>query len=421
VAVAATSLIGACGAPGDDADVVHGQVIEVLAVWDDGEAASFRAVLDHFERSSGARVRYTSTEGEDIAEVLDGRLAGSDVPDLAVLPLPSLLEQYATEGVIEPLDDVVNDEIGHRYPAVWLDLATVEGNLYGVWFKAAHKSLVWYDVATFERLGLVPPTDLDGLEATARSLSRAGVTPFALGAGDPWTITDWFENLYLRVAGPEAYDALAERRMPWTHPTVHRTLRLLGRLLAEDRVAGGASGASETTFPQSVRQVFGPGEGPAMLAGGDFVAGFVTQSTDAALGIDADVFLFPEASDSGRLVVGGGDAVVMIRRSPAAEALVRHLAGAEAAQVWAARDGFLSPNQDVSLESYPDERTRNVARSLLEAGDDFRFDLSDLQPAAFGGARGAGMFQILQDFLADPTDVEGTARRLEDAATATAR
>ncbi len=37
----------------------------------------------------------------------------------------------------------------------------------------------------------------------------------------------------------------------------------------------------------------------------------------------------------------------------------------------------------------------------------FRFDLSDLQPAAFGGTVGQGEWKILQDFLKNPTNVTG--------------
>jgi alpha-glucoside transport system substrate-binding protein len=43
----------------------------------------------------------------------------------------------------------------------------------------------------------------------------------------------------------------------------------------------------------------------------------------------------------------------------------------------------------------------------------FRFDLSDLQPAAFGSD---AMFSIMQDFLRNPDDVDGAAQKLETAA-----
>jgi hypothetical protein len=64
------------------------------------------------------------------------------------------------------------------------------------------------------------------------------------------------------------------------------------------------------------------------------------------------------------------------------------------------------------LDIYPDEITRTTAGALAEA-ETFRFDLSDLTPSAFGGDQ---MFTILQDFLKNPDDVDGTATKLEAAA-----
>jgi alpha-glucoside transport system substrate-binding protein len=52
---------------------------------------------------------------------------------------------------------------------------------------------------------------------------------------------------------------------------------------------------------------------------------------------------------------------------------------------------------------------------LLAAGGNFRFSLSDLAPASFGGTEGRGMRKILQEFLIN-RDVNKTAARLEQAA-----
>ena len=46
----------------------------------------------------------------------------------------------------------------------------------------------------------------------------------------------------------------------------------------------------------------------------------------------------------------------------------------------------------------------------------FRFDLSDLQPSAFGGTVGQGEFKLFQDFVKNPSDVNGIAAQLEAAA-----
>jgi alpha-glucoside transport system substrate-binding protein len=426
VAVGATllslaALAAACTdpSPGRGGPPLGGDAeVEVLAVWEGGEAASFTRVLERFEDLSGASARYTSTAGVDLAEVLDARLASGDVPEVAIVPLPAIIERYARSGDLVPLDGIVAAELLDDVGRTWQELATVDGSVFGVWFKAAHKSLVWYRIDALERSGLVPPAELDGLVSLAGALSAAGTPAFAVGAADAWTLTDWFENLYLRIAGPERYDDLAERRLPWTDETVVRSLELLGTLLAPEHLAGGPAGALATTFPASVDTVFGPSRGAAMVAGGDFIAGFIADGTGSELGVDADVFLFPELPGAGRRVVGGGDAVVLLRRSPAADELVRFLASAEAGETWAALGGFLSPNEQVSLSSYPDDRTRSIARSLLDAGDGFRFDLSDQQPVELGGTAGAGMLAILPWFLDNPDRAEEAAARLEAAAAA---
>ena len=65
--------------------------------------------------------------------------------------------------------------------------------------------------------------------------------------------------------------------------------------------------------------------------------------------------------------------------------------------------------------AYPDDITRTTATALADA-QTFRFDMSDLAPASFGGTPGKGEWKILQDFLSNPSDVNGTASKLESAA-----
>jgi alpha-glucoside transport system substrate-binding protein len=409
-------LVGACTTTPTSTDL-SGEVVEVVAVWQDAEADAFRLVLDGFEAATGATVRFTSTEGEDIAGFLDRRIAAGDPPDVAFLPQPGLLAAYATSGAILPIDDIVGDEVRQRYAREWRRLGSVDGDLYGLWFKAANKSLVWYSVGAFEAAGVVPPTDLNGLGEVAAALTAAGTPAFSVptAPGDAWTLTDLFENLYLRMAGPSRYDGLAAHRIPWTDPSVVEALTALTALLpASHRVAL----PPDADFPASVDAVFSLEPTAAMVVEGDFVPGVAGESA-VELGVDVDVFAFPELRSRDRFVVGGGDAAVLMRSSDAGHALLRHLATPEAAEVWVRQGGFVSPNEDVDLRAYPDATSRRAARSMLDAGGGgFRFDLSDLQPAAFGGTTGAGMWAILQALVDDPSDVSGAAARLEQAAAA---
>lgn len=400
------------GAPPD----LAGVTVEVVAVWQGAEADAFERVLDRFEADTGATVQFTSTAGDDLKAVIDRRLDAGEPPDVAVLPQPGLLEQLARSGALLPIDDIVGAEVRADWSPIWQRLGSVDGELYGVWFKAAHKSLFWYSIAAFERAGVVPPDDLDGLTAVAAALAATGPPAFSLTGhpSDAWTATDWFENVYLRLAGPERYDALAERRLAWTDPTVATTLRTLAALWAPANVTV-AAGPS-TTFPESVSAVFSTDPVAAMVMEGDFVPGVVADTSSAEIGVDVDVFSFPGRFASDRFVVGGGDAAVLMNDTAGGRALLRFLASPRAASTWAAIGGFLSPNQAVDLTVYPDPTTRRIARSLLEAGDGFRFDLSDLQPAAFGGTTDRGMWAELARFAADPTDIDATMARLESAA-----
>jgi hypothetical protein len=105
----------------------------------------------------------------------------------------------------------------------------------------------------------------------------------------------------------------------------------------------------------------------------------------------------------------------MFKDSPAAQALITYLASSEAAEIWAKRGGFASLNKDVDASVYPDPVTQTTAGALSDA-EVFRFDLSDLQPAAFGGTVGQGLFKLFQDFLKNPQDVDGISQQMETAA-----
>jgi ABC-type glycerol-3-phosphate transport system substrate-binding protein len=410
-AVLAASCAGTNSSSG-----LRGDRLEVAAVWSGTEQARFQEVLRAFEQRTGVVVTYTSAS-DGVPTFLQHRLAAGRPPDVALLPQPGLLRQLVDEKAVVPLDDLMGSEIRRNYGPVWQGLGSVNGRSYAVWFKAANKSLIWYNIGVFERAGVVPPQNLDGLLSVAGSVERSGVPAFAVGGADGWTLTDWFANLYLRLAGPARYDLLASHGIPWTDPSVKDTLRLMSRVLAPGLMTGGTAGSLSTTFNQSVTKVFSAPPAAGMVFEGDFVAGAVTGLTKAELGVDADAFTFPSLGQSAPVVMGGGDAAVLMRRSAAGVALMRFLADPQSGSIWASRGGFVSPNLNVDLAVYPDELSRSIARSLLDSGDDFRFGLSDLQPIGFGGVEGQGLRKELKDFLVS-RDVETTASRLETEAKA---
>jgi ABC-type glycerol-3-phosphate transport system substrate-binding protein len=391
-----------------------GGTVEVAASWTGQEQASFAKVLELFTQKTGIKATYTST-GDETATILGTRLQGGNPPDVAMLPQPGLMNDLAGRGQLQAIDDV-GALVDAHYAPVWRKLGMVGNKLYGVWFKAANKSTVWYRTKAFSDAGVQPPTDFDAWLKDAQTLSDAGTTPFALGGAQGWTLTDWFENVYLRSAGPDKYDQLAAHTIPWTDPTVKDALRRLASLWKPAWIAGGVSGALASDFPKSVTTVFADNKA-AMVYEGDFAASVISKETPAKVGTDAKYFLFPAIGSSGKAVMGGGDIAVQMKPTAQAKELMKFLASPEAGDVWAKLGGFTSPNKDVPLSSYADPIARQSATDLTGA-QTFRFDLSDLTPAAFGGTDGQGEWKLLQDFLRDPSNIDGTAAALEAAAAA---
>ena len=160
-------------------------------------------------------------------------------------------------------------------------------------------------------------------------------------------------------------------------------------------------------------QTFSGGDTPkaAMVFSADFAAANIAQ-TKAKVGTDAKVFPFP-AVGAKSPVVTGGDVAVALKDCKASQALLTFLASTDAAKIWAQAGGFISPNKELDQAAYADDVMREIAKALIAAGDDFRFDMSDQAPASFGGKPGQGEWKDLQDFLKNPKDVAGTQAQLE--------
>ncbi|MFC4500336.1 MULTISPECIES: ABC transporter substrate-binding protein [Streptomyces] len=397
---------------------LDGTSLEVAAVWTGPEQANFKKVLAEFEKRTGAKVTFVPAQ-DPIINFLGSKIAGGQPPDVAMLPQPGAIKQAVDKKWATPLGDAALAELKKNYSQGWQDIGAVNGKPYGVYYKAANKSLVWYNAQVFENAGASEPKTWDELLTTAQTVYDSGVTPFSIPGADGWPLTDWFENVYLSQAGPEKYDQLAKHEIKWTDPSVKQALTTLAQVWGKkDYVAGGADGALQTQFPNSVTQVFTGGDQPkaAMVYEGDFVQVNIGQ-TDAKIGTDAKVFPFPKVG-SAAPVVSGGDAAVILKDSEGAQALATFLASPDAAEIQAKLGGYLSPNKNVDLAAYPNDVQRKIAQSLVAAGDDFRFDMSDQAPQAFGGTPGKGEWKDLQDFLKNPTDVAGIQKKLESDAAA---
>jgi alpha-glucoside transport system substrate-binding protein len=386
--------------------------VDVLGIWGDDELESFEAMVAGWPGT----MNFTGTR--DITAQLTIAVEGGNPPDVALPAEIGLFQQFAQEGRLTPLSECngLEDLIRQNYPQSFVDLATVDGELYGFFMKADTKATIFYNPTLFEEHNLEPldaDASFDDLIALSdQILQETDVAPWSRGefanGGTGFPGSDTIQQIFLAEAGEDAYDDVIEGTVPWTDERMRDAWEKFGQLTLTDgyTVQTGAEGINATNFQDAV---FPPFEDPpqaAMVHIGGFAAGFITeQFPDAEAGTDFDVFPFP-----GNVVTGAANIAYAFNSDPATCSFLEHIASAEAQQIWVERGGFTSLHDDVDLNAYPDDVARTQAEQLLEA-EVFRFDLDD----AIGGAVQQAVFTGVTEYLANPGNLDQILQSIEDA------
>ena len=389
-------------------------------IWTGAEAKAFGKVIAAFNKVyPNVKINYKPV-GNNIPTVLATAIAGGRPPDMADIAQPGLVKQFADQGKLKPIT-YAKSTIAANFAPAWRQLGTYDGKLYALVFKAANKSILWYNVPAFKAAGVTAPKTWTQMLTDAKTLLASGTPAYSIGGADGWTLSDLFENLYLRTYGPAAYNALSAHKVKWTSRSVVNVLRMMRQIFADTaNLAGGTSGALQYGFNDSVTNAFASPPKAAMVFEGDFVAGVILSSTKAKAGTGFNATPFPVTNPKSAGANGveiGGDLFVTFRDTPAIEAFVKFLATAPAANAWAKLGGFGTGNKNVKPSIYPDAITR-ATEAPIGSAKSVVFDMSDQQPASFGSTTGQGEWGIFQQLLKNPKDVTTIAKKLEAAATA---
>jgi ABC-type glycerol-3-phosphate transport system substrate-binding protein len=360
--------------------------------------------------------------GNDLPTVLATAVAGGHPPDMADIAQPGTVAQFATQGKLKPIT-YARGTMAKNFAPAWLALGTYSGKLYALPFKAANKSVVWYNVPAFKNAGVKAPKTFNQLLADAKTIKASGVPAYSIGGADGWTLTDMFENIYLRTFGAAKYNQLSQHKIKWTDPSVKTALTSMAKIIGDtSNIAGGTSGALQYGFNDSVTNAFAQPPKAAMVFEADFVGGVITSSTKAKPATGFNTFTWPaiKPGPNAAAVEIGGDLFVTFRDTPAIRAFVNFLATPTAAIAWAKQGGFGTGNKFVKASVYPDPITRATEAPIGQATQ-VVFDMSDQQPPSFGATTGQGEWGLFQDFLKNPKDVAGIQKKLESAAAAAYR
>ena len=388
--------------------------VSILAVWGGDEEAGFRELLNGFTAETGIAVNY---EGDrDVQEVVKQRLAGGNPPDIAIIPRPGEIAALAKAGALVPLSDLIDENyINENYGKGMVDLGIHDGVFYALPVKAISKSTVWYKPQSFNDLGVEIPDTWDELMAITDKYNAAGKTPWAMGGRDGWTLTDWFENIYVRVAGPEKYHQLfVTHELEWTDASVVEAMGYFRQIVdPESNILGGGEGSISTGFIEGMDNMLL--DKAEMYYEGGFMGGIAKANfPDLTCGEDYAWFTFPSIKpEYGKGIVVGGDFAVVFNDNPDVRAFMKYLAGEKGNTAWASapKGSVISVNKNVPLSVYSPCIAKEAGD--LGAASIAVFDGSDMATPAVGGD---AMFVGLQDFVAEPDSVNDVLEFIEDAA-----
>lgn len=358
------------------------------------EQQLFEESWAEFESCTGIDIVYEPSD--QFEAQLPTRIAGGNAPDIAFIPQPGLLAKLVADGGPVPAPAETEANVDAYWNPAWKSYGTVDGTFYAAPLGSNMKSFVWYSPKVFAEKGYTVPTTWDELWALSDQMVADGVKPWCggleSGGATGWPATDWLEQTMLRMYGGEVYDKWVNHEIVFDSPEVTAAMDVIEGWMKNPDYVNGGFGDVQTIATIGFQDAGSPilqGE-CGMLQQASFYANFWTNFQEGAtVAADGDAFAFylPAIDEAvaPQPVVGGGEFVAAFADRPEVAAVQTYLSSPEFATSKAALGTWVSANSGVPLETYAEGSIDQLsAQYLTDLGGTFRFDASDLMPAAVG-------------------------------------
>ncbi len=357
------------------------------------ESDSLQKSWADFSKCTGITISYEGSN--DFESQLPVRVQGGTAPDLAIIPQPGLLQRMVKTGkVVKPPAQTVENE--KKWSAGWKQYGSVDGTFYAAPMSANMKSLVWYSPKAFTAAGYQVPTTWQGLMDLSSKIAAAGKgKPWCGGIGSGtatgWPATDWLEEVVLSTFGGDVYDQWVSHQIKFNSPQIKQAMQTVAKWMQNPAWVNGGFGdvksIATTTFQDAGKPIL---TGKCwMLQQASFYEAQWPKGTK--VGPDGDVMAFylpPVNASIPTPVEGGGEFVTAFSNRPEVQAVQNYLSTSD----WATSrikvaSGWVSANQGVDPSVYTDPIDKLSAEYLTKSDSTFRFDASDLMPAAVGAGQ----------------------------------
>jgi alpha-glucoside transport system substrate-binding protein len=393
----ASSAGGDC-APFADYGQFDGAKVEIYTSIRDVEAERFEQSFTKFQECTGIDIQWNGT-GEFETQ-LQVRVKGNNAPDLAPIPQPGLLQTLVSQGAVKPASEKVAAASKENFPEDWLAYGTVDGTFYAPPLGANVKSFVWYSPSMFQENGWTVPETWADLLTLTDTIAKSGTVdrPWCVGfeSGDAsgWPGTDWIEDIMLRTAGPDVYDQWYKHEIPFNDPKVVSAFEEAGKILKNNDYVnagyGDAKSIATTAFQDGGKPIV---DGQcAMHRQASFYANQWPEGTNVAEDGDVFAFYLPSIDPAqGKPVLGGGEFLAAFNEKPETQAVQLYLQDVNWVNEKAKIGDWITPHKGLdtaNVLTVTDQQPNPIQILSVEILQDpnavFRFDGSDLMPAAVG-------------------------------------
>jgi alpha-glucoside transport system substrate-binding protein len=344
-----------------------------------------------FEKCTGATVKYEGDKSFE-TQVLVRARAGNP-PDLAYLPQPGLLGQLVATGAVKEAPAEVAANVDKFWSKDWKSYGSINGKFYAAPLGANVKSFVWYSPKEFKDNNYQIPKTLDELTRLSDQIAGKGKKPWCAGisSGEAtgWPVTDWMEDMLLRLSGPTEYDKWVKHEIPFNSPGPTAALDEAGKFLKNTKYVNGGLGdvksIATTTFQDGGLPIL---QGScSMHRQASFYAANWAPGTKVAEDGDVFAFYLPGKDTASKPLLGAGEFVAAFADRPEVKAFQAYLAS----DLWAnnkakatPNGGWVSANKGLDPANLVSPIDKLSFQLLADPQAVFRFDGSDLMPAAIG-------------------------------------
>ncbi|MEV7663611.1 hypothetical protein [Paenarthrobacter sp. NPDC089316] len=349
-----------------------GDSLSIVGIAGGEEGGSLEQAMAPFTTATGTKIKYTGTG--DQAKVVQSAVEGGNLPDLVDGQGAGQMLEYAKQGKLLPLNDVVGDEL-NNYNKGLTDFASVGGKVYGLWGET-DSFAIWYDPQTYK--GPKDPASWAELQSWVDDNPSAGSAPA------PWCMTleagtrtgfpaqAITENIFLKMWGPEKMKQWASGELSWTSPEVKAAFERFGQIVKSDKtVNGGPSAVVSTSFANFADGMYTKPQQCQLSLWGNYIGGLIKANNPSVSSPETLDFFnvpgdTPEAKSAenttGHLMYAFKD-----KDNPTTRAFLKYWASSEAQSLIAASGRWTVANSKVPSSAYPNPALRKSAQQLQDA------------------------------------------------------